>query len=175
MYIFACPAEQASSGSCPMTSVAPGDKGQEQELSFFSDPYAPWGPAAQVASRDQGLALTQPDLGSSQGLWEGRLRLLVSSQECCCPSQAPGWSGTCLPSLSVQMHADMEAVGWQLCSTSFQRGRLKGGWGWCTGMFVFQVAAAHESPIAFCALSSAKASFPAASHRAGGQSLLVRL
>ena len=45
-------------------------------------------------------------------------------------------------------------------STCFLSGHLKGWWGWDMGAFVFQVTAAHESPISFCALSSAKASFP---------------
>lgn len=41
-----------------MTSVAPGDRGQEQELFFLSDLHALWVPAPQVGSRPRGLALT---------------------------------------------------------------------------------------------------------------------
>lgn len=151
MYTFVCSAEQASTESCSVASVAPGDRGQEQEVSFLCD-----------RRSSRGLPLTQPCPAfqpSSRGLWgvgggsqsapgvllpfagslsEQNLPVLTS-----CPNTCRLGCSRLATLLNTPPNGCERPAGLRTQECSY-----------------FQVAAAHESPISFCALSSAKASFP---------------
>lgn len=130
--ISARSAGQVSSGSCSVASTAPGHRRQEQELPFLSGLFL--GP-----DRVQAEALA----GAGSGSW-GSLRRTAALLRAL---------GETEPACAHILSDGTQTGGSGLaCSTRFQSGRLKGRHGWGAGAFVFQVVAAHESPISFCAL-----------------------
>lgn len=82
-----------------MTSVAPGDRGQEQELFFLSDPHTLWGPAPQAAPRPRAWLLLSLTWVPAKASGRGRLRLLGVLGGVLLPFSGP-WLEQNLPTLA---------------------------------------------------------------------------